>query len=104
MVRSGEVGGILAGVLARLADFTEKEEEVYSKVRSALVYPALILVVGMGTVAVLLIFVIPKLVSLFQEVGQTLPLPIRLLFELILWFGSYWWFYLFCFAAGSLVV
>src|SRR2546422_3318831 len=68
MVRSGEVAGMLAGVLARLADFTEKEEEVYGKVRSALVYPALILLVGMGTVAVLLIFVIPKLVSLFQEV------------------------------------
>src|SRR6266705_2128904 len=81
MVRSGEVAGMLAGVLARLADFTEKEEEVYGKVRSALVYPALILLVGMGTVAVLLIFVIPKLVSLFQEVGQTLPLPTRILIK-----------------------
>ena len=91
MVRSGEVGGMLEGVLARLADFSEKEEEVYVKVRSALAYPALILFVGMGTVAVLLIFVIPKLVSLFQEVGQTLPLPTRILIELSRWLTGYWW-------------
>lgn len=67
MVRSGEVGGMLGGVLARLADFGEKQEELHVKVRSALAYPMVILLVGMGTVAVLLIFVIPKLVSLFEE-------------------------------------
>jgi general secretion pathway protein F len=91
LVRSGEVGGMLADVLARLADLSEKEEEVYGKVRAALAYPALILLVGMGTVAALLIFVIPKLVSLFQEVGQTLPLPTRMLIALSRWLASYWW-------------
>lgn len=91
MVRSGEVGGILGGVLARLADISEKDDEVYVKVRSALVYPALILLVGMGTVAVLLIVVIPKLVSLFEEVGQVLPLPTRILMAVSGWLASYWW-------------
>jgi len=91
MVRSGEVGGMLGGVLARLADFAEKEEELHAKVRSALAYPTLILLVGIGTIAVLLIFVIPKLVSLFQEVGQILPLPTRILIELSQWSASYWW-------------
>jgi len=91
MVRSGEVGGMLAGVLARLADFAEKDEELHVKVRSALAYPTLILLVGMGTIAVLLMFVVPKLVLLFQEVGQILPLPTRILIELSQWFVSYWW-------------
>jgi len=91
MVRSGEVGGMLSEVLARLADFAEKEEEMHAKVRAALAYPFLILLVGMGTVAVLLIFVVPKLVSLFQEVGQILPLPTRILIEVSRWVSSYWW-------------
>lgn len=91
MVRSGEVGGMLGGVLARLADFAEKEEELHVKMRSALAYPILILLVGMGTIAVLLIFVVPKLVLLFQEVGQILPLPTRVLIGLSQWFVSYWW-------------
>jgi type II secretion system protein F len=104
MVRSGEVGGMLGGVLARLADITEKEEEVYVKIRAALAYPALILLVGMGTVAALLIFVIPRLVSLFQEVGQTLPLPTRILIELSGWLASYWWVVLVVAAAGAFLI
>lgn len=91
MVRSGEVGGMLGEVLARLADFAEKEEELHVKMRSALAYPILILLVGMGTIAVLLMFVVPKLVLLFQEVGQILPLPTRVLIGLSQWFVSYWW-------------
>jgi len=91
MVRSGEVGGLLSEVLARLADFGEKEEELRAKVRAALAYPILILFVGMATVAVLLIFVVPKLVSLFQEVGQILPLPTRILVELSQGLAYYWW-------------
>lgn len=91
MVRSGEVGGLLPRVLARLADFGEQEEELYAKVRSALAYPGLILFVGIGTIIVLLTFVIPKLVSLFEEVGQALPLPTRILIEVSQGFARYWW-------------
>jgi type II secretory pathway component PulF len=103
-VRSGEVGGMLGSVLARLADIAEKEDEVYVKVRAALIYPALILFVGMGTVAALLIFVIPRLVSLFQEVGQTLPLPTRILLELSGWLASYWWVVVVAAAAAAFLV
>jgi len=91
MVKSGEVGGMLSEVLARLADFGENEEELRAKVRAALAYPILILFVGMATVAVLLIFVVPKLVSLFQDVGQILPLPTRILIELSQGLVHYWW-------------
>src|SRR3989442_14644657 len=102
MVRSGEVGGMLGGVLARLADISEKEDDVHVKVRSALAYPVLILLVGLGTVAVLLIFVIPKLVSLFQEVGQTLPLPTRILIELTRRLAGYCWLAVLGAAGGGL--
>ena len=91
MVKSGEVGGMLSEVLARLAEFGEKEEELRAKVRAALAYPILILFVGMATVAVLLIFVVPKLVSLFQDVGQILPLPTRILIEVSQGLVLYWW-------------
>jgi len=91
MVKSGEVGGMLSEVLARLADFGEKEEELRTKVRAALAYPILILFVGMATVAVLLIFVVPKLVSLFHDVGQILPLPTRILVEVSQGLVHYWW-------------
>jgi len=91
LVKSGEVGGMLSEVLARLADFGENEEELRTKVRAALAYPILILFVGMATVAVLLIFVVPKLVSLFQDVGQILPLPTRILIEISQGLVHYWW-------------
>jgi len=91
MVKSGEVGGMLSEVLARLAEFGEKDEELRAKVRAALAYPILILFVGMATVAVLLIFVVPKLVSLFQDVGQILPLPTRILIEVSQGLVHYWW-------------
>ena len=91
MVKSGEVGGVLSEVLARLADFGERAEELRAKLRAALAYPILILFVGMATVAVLLIFVVPKLVSLFQDVGQILPLPTRILVEVSQGLVHYWW-------------
>lgn len=104
MVRSGEVGGMLGGVLARLADFAERDEELHVKVRSALAYPTLILLVGVGTIAVLLMFVIPKLIVLFEEVGQILPLPTRILMEVSQWFASYWWLILAVAVLGVLLV
>jgi len=91
MVRSGEVGGVLPAVLARLAEFAEKDDELRAKVRAALAYPVLILLVGIVTIGVLLIFVVPKILTLFQEVGQVLPLPTRILIGVSQWVAGYWW-------------
>ena len=100
MVKSGEMGGMLPVVLAKLADFGEAEEELYSKVRSAMAYPALILFVGISTIFILLAFVIPKLVSLFQEVGQVLPLPTKILIQVSDLIVSYGWILLMMIVAG----
>ena len=81
LVRSGELGGLLDEVLARLADNMEKEQEFRGKVRGALIYPAII-VVGMFIVGfIMMIFVIPRLLSLYTEFGARieLPLPTRVL-------------------------
>ena len=82
MIRSGESGGILEKSLMGLANFREEEEEFKAKISSALAYPIFIVIVGIITVFVLLIFAIPRLVSVFGEIGQTLPLPTMILISL----------------------
>ncbi|MBI4355514.1 MAG: type II secretion system F family protein [Candidatus Omnitrophica bacterium] len=91
MVHTGEIGGVLEQVLTRLADLSEAEDELKSRVQLALVYPSLIILVGIATITILLTFVIPRLVSLFQEMGQVLPLPTRILIAISRSSVQYWW-------------
>jgi len=79
LVEAGEVSGTLDAVLSRLVEFGEKEEELLSKIRNALAYPLLILFFGMTTLCVLLVFVVPRLSSLFEDFQAALPLPTRIL-------------------------
>ncbi|OGG51568.1 MAG: hypothetical protein A3F84_06395 [Candidatus Handelsmanbacteria bacterium RIFCSPLOWO2_12_FULL_64_10] len=78
-VRSGEMGGFLEDVLLRLAEVLEKQDAVRSNVRRALAYPLFMSGVGLITLTVLFLFVVPTLAALFEDLGQTLPLPTRLL-------------------------
>ena len=91
MVASGETGGILESVLSRLADFYEKEEEMKSKIKAALTYPILMFFAGTGTIIVLLTFVIPKLVVMFEDMGQRLPLPTQILVSSSKFIVEFWW-------------
>lgn len=91
MIRVGEASGSLNSTLGRLADFLEKEQEVKDTLRSSLVYPAFILAVGFLTVFILLVFVIPKLVGMFEDLGQALPLPTKILIDSSAFLSSYWW-------------
>jgi len=91
MVNSGEVGGALEEVLKRLADFSDADDEIRTKVKAALSYPVLMAGVGLITIFVLLTFVIPKIVNLFDEMGQALPLPTLILMAVSDFFASYWW-------------
>jgi len=79
LVKSGEVGGVLDTVLVRLADAMEKQQEFKGKVKGALIYPSII-ISGMIIVAfIMMIFVIPRLTSLYDEFDAELPLPTRIL-------------------------
>ncbi len=91
MIHSGEAGGNIEYALKRLADFLEKDEEFKNSLRAALTYPAFILSVSVLTVIVLLGFVIPRLVSMFEDMGQILPLPTKILINVSAFLRGYWW-------------
>jgi len=90
MVRAGEMSGRLESVLARLAEMLERESELAHRVAAALAYPAVVLVLGIVTVGILLFAVLPKLRVLFEETGQVLPLPTRLLLTASSGVGQWW--------------
>lgn len=79
MVRSGEHSGALDVVLTRLADFTEAQARLRSKILGTLMYPAMMMGVGFLIVVVLLTVVVPKISQMFEDMGATLPLITRIL-------------------------
>ncbi|MBN2301052.1 MAG: type II secretion system F family protein, partial [Lentisphaerae bacterium] len=89
MVRSGESGGVLDIILARLSEAREAEEDLKRKVRAAMAYPILIIIVGLATVGVLLTVFLPQVIDLFKDYHD-LPLPTRLLIA-ISEFASHNW-------------
>ncbi len=90
LVKSGEVGGVMDAVLSRLADNLEKQGEFGSKIKGALIYPVII-VVGMVLVSIIMmVFVIPKLLSLYADFNATLPLPTLILIGISSFFIHYW--------------
>ncbi|MBU0744159.1 MAG: type II secretion system F family protein [Gammaproteobacteria bacterium] len=90
MIKSAEKSGILAEIIAKLADLKEKELIFKSRIKSALAYPTLLLIVGILTLFVLTTFVLPKFISLFQDIGQRLPLITQWLIAWSLFLKNYW--------------
>ncbi len=82
LVRAGEEAGMIDTVLLRLATYMEKTAKLKKKVKSALIYPASIVVVAIGVVMVLLIFVIPVFETMFKDMGATLPAPTQFVVNL----------------------
>ncbi len=90
LVKSGELGGVLDQVLLRLSDNLEKQQEFNSKVKTALIYP-IIIVTGMIIVAIIMmVFVIPKLTSLYTEFNADLPLATKILITVSGLFSKFW--------------
>ncbi|MCK4519046.1 MAG: type II secretion system F family protein, partial [Candidatus Omnitrophica bacterium] len=73
MIKAGELSGTLEAVLSRLADFAEKEEALKEKLKTVFIYPAAMAVVAMAVVIFLLLFVMPRFVLMFEDIGQALP-------------------------------
>jgi len=82
LVRAGEVGGILDTILTRLAQYMEKADALKRKVKSAMVYPATIVVVAIGVITLLLVKVIPVFKKMFEEMGGALPAPTQMVVDL----------------------
>lgn len=91
MVKAGEASGQLASVLQWLADYLEKEQARRVQIRSALAYPTLLVTVGSLAVFMLITLVVPKFVTIFEEFGQALPLPTRIMLALSTLLSHWWW-------------
>ena len=91
LVEAGEAAGILEALLDRLAVYMEKTEAIKSKIKSALMYPASVVVVAFVVVAVIMIFVIPAFKSVFSSFGADLPAPTLIVMAISEFFVAYWW-------------
>lgn len=91
MVNAGEQSGTLEIVLERLSDFMENQAKVRSKVFSAMAYPVLMLIIGTGILGIMMGVVVPKVATIFDDFGQTLPWFTRLLIFVSKVISGYWW-------------
>lgn len=91
MVKAGEVGGALEEILGRLVTFLETSENLRSYIVGAMIYPTLLSVVGITSVTILTLFVVPRFAAIFQDMGVPLPLPMAVLKGLSDFISGYWW-------------
>ena len=92
LVRAGEVGGVLDETLDRLAGFLEKDMELRRKVKAAMTYPIIVMIVALGIVLFLVTFILPKFIALFKELGvKEFPLPTLMLMKVSNFATSKWW-------------
>ena len=91
MVRAGEESGTLGTVLNRLADFTQNQYRLQSRVGAALAYPIFLLVVSIGVVIFLMAVVVPKIAEMLKRDGGKLPLPTQILMNVSDLVKGYWW-------------
>ncbi|GGI91504.1 type II secretion system protein GspF [Polymorphobacter multimanifer] len=91
MVAAGEASGTLPDALERVATLLERQAQVRGKLIATLAYPAALLVVAVVVVAALMIFVVPKVVAQFEDIGQELPLLTRIVITLSDALAASWW-------------
>ena len=100
MVRAGEASGTVNLVLERLADFSESQQTLRTKIRSALAYPIFMFFVGGGVLFFLITFVVPNITNIFQDMHQTLPGITVLLIVVSGFLKAFWWIIGLALAAG----
>src|SRR5260370_5184434 len=86
---AGEVGGILDTILNRLAVYREKSEKLKRKVKGAMIYPCIVIIVAIVVTAVLLLKVTPVFAKMFADFGQSLPAPTQMVVDLSIWLQNY---------------
>lgn len=91
MIASGEVSGNMDGVLDRMADHYEKEHATIQKIKSAMMYPIIVLIIAIGVVTFLLISIVPSFASMFAEQGAELPWITRFVMGASDFIIRFWW-------------
>jgi general secretion pathway protein F len=102
MVRAGETAGNLDDVLVSLAEFMESAHKLRGKVKGAMVYPIIMIVVSVTILSILMIAVVPQITQMFSQRGHALPLKTQFLVWLSHVFGAYWYLWLVVAVAGFL--
>ena len=91
MVRSGEQSGTLGVMLLRLAEMLEYQARLRSNILAAVTYPVVLLATSVSILFFLILFVMPQIAQVFEDMGQALPLPTRILLGTSQWLRDYWW-------------
>lgn len=91
MIRAGEMGGDLGGVLHKLFDYLERSQALKEKVTTALIYPAVLLIMSIVSILVMLTFVVPQFRDMFESAGQALPLPTQIVVAVADAIKNDWW-------------
>lgn len=91
LVKSGEASGKLDSVLLQMADGLEKDREFRARIKGAMIYPAVVISMMIAVIIIMMVFVIPKLVTLYTQSTMELPLPTRILIGMSNLFVNFWW-------------
>ncbi len=96
MVRAGEAGGVLEVVLNRLAEFMEKAEKIKNKIKSAMIYPIVVLIAAVGILTFLMIYVIPRFKDIFEDLlgDQGLPILTEIVIAVSNFIARQWYIFL----------
>ncbi|HYW48189.1 MAG TPA: type II secretion system F family protein [Bryobacteraceae bacterium] len=98
MVRAGEASGALGAIFERLSEFERSRDDLRAFIISSMIYPALLATVGMVSIVILLMFVVPKFATIFSDPRMKIPAPTKVMMAASTLLQSYWWA-----GAGALV-
>ncbi len=101
MVEAGEVGGALDTILVRLATYREKADALNRKVKGAMVYPAVIMVVAAGVTFAMLTYIVPVFAKMFEGLGTELPAPTQMVLKISEFIRGYFWYGIVAAIAGA---
>lgn len=90
MIKAGEAGGALEVILQRLAEFMERSESLKRKVKGAMIYPIIVILVACGILTFIMLKIVPVFAKMFDEFGLELPAPTQLLIAISAFIVSYW--------------
>jgi len=89
LVKAGESAGILDQILSKLADHMEKQEKTKAQIKSAMMYPAIVVLVGIGVIYALMVFVVPQFMGMLESSGQEVPAITQLVVDTSNFFQKY---------------
>jgi len=101
IVKAGEASGRLDSALEQISDFLERDENLRTKIQVALAYPTLLVFVGLGSIFLLMNFVVPRLKPIFEGIGRDLPLITKIVLQVSELSNKTWWIIL---GVGALVI